>query len=129
MADSVPQLSIPNFLPERTDLPGVLTHRLAGGISQSQRQQNQLTQEITSESNCKNRRNRNQDYLASSEPSFLTTLNPGYANTPEKQDFDSKSLLILMIEDFKRDINNSLKEIEANTGKQVEDLNRKHKIT
>ena len=27
-----------------------------------------------------------------------------------------------MIEDFKKDINNSLKEIQENTGKQVEDL-------
>jgi hypothetical protein len=31
----VPQLSIPEFLPERTGLPGVLTHRLAGGTSHS----------------------------------------------------------------------------------------------
>ena len=46
-ADPVPQLSIPKFLPERTGLPGVLTHRLAGGTSHSQRQQDQLTPEIT----------------------------------------------------------------------------------
>jgi len=32
-----------------------------------------------------------------------------------------------MIEDFKKDKNNSLKEIQANTGKQVELLKRKHK--
>jgi hypothetical protein len=37
-ANPVPQLSIPKFLSERTGLPGVLTHRLAGGTSQSQRQ-------------------------------------------------------------------------------------------
>jgi hypothetical protein len=30
---------------------------------------------------------------------------------------------MMMIEDFKKDINNSLKEIQENTGKQVEDLN------
>jgi hypothetical protein len=29
-ADPVPQLSIPEFLPERTGLPGVLTQRLKG---------------------------------------------------------------------------------------------------
>ena len=46
-ADPVPQLSIPKFLPERTGLPGVLTHRLTGGTNHSQRQQDQLTPEIT----------------------------------------------------------------------------------
>jgi hypothetical protein len=29
---------------------------------------------------------------------------------------------MMLIEDFKKDINNSLKEIQENTGKQVEDL-------
>jgi hypothetical protein len=33
---------------------------------------------------------------------------------------------MLMIEDFKKDINNSLKEIQENTGKQLEALKRKH---
>jgi hypothetical protein len=45
-ADPVPQLSIPKFLPKRTGLPGVLTHRLAGGTSHNQRQQNQLIPQI-----------------------------------------------------------------------------------
>jgi hypothetical protein len=40
-------LSISKLLPERTGLPGVLTHKLAGGTSHSQRQQDQLTPEIT----------------------------------------------------------------------------------
>jgi hypothetical protein len=39
---------------------------------------------------CKNISNRNQDYLASSKPSSLTTLNPGYPRTPEKQVSDVK---------------------------------------
>jgi hypothetical protein len=34
---------------------------------------------------CKNLTNRNQDYMASSEPSSPTTASPGYSNTPEKQ--------------------------------------------
>jgi hypothetical protein len=34
-ADSVPQLSIPKFLPKRTHLPRVLTHRLAGETNNS----------------------------------------------------------------------------------------------
>jgi chromosome segregation ATPase len=33
---------------------------------------------------------------------------------------DLKSYLMILIEDFKNDINNSLKEIQENTGKQVE---------
>jgi gas vesicle protein len=38
------------------------------------------------------------------------------------QDCDLKSHLMMMIEDFKKDINNSLKEIQENTGKQLEAL-------
>jgi hypothetical protein len=49
------------------------------------------------------------------------TASHGYSNTPEKQDSYLNSHLMKMIEDFK-DINNSLKEIQENTGKQVEDI-------
>jgi vacuolar-type H+-ATPase subunit E/Vma4 len=35
---------------------------------------------------------------------------------------DLKSYLMMLIQDFKKDINNSLKEIQENTGKQVEAL-------
>jgi hypothetical protein len=62
--------------------------------------------------------NRNQGYLASSEPSSPTTENPSYPNTPEKQDSNLKSHLMMMIEKFKEDINNSLKEIQKNTGRR-----------
>ena len=51
-----------------------------------------------------------------------TITSPGYNITPEKQDMDLKSLLMMMMEDFKKDINNSLKEIQENTGKQLEAL-------
>jgi hypothetical protein len=68
----------------------------------------------------KNKSNRNQGYLASSEPSFPTTTIPGYPNTLEKQDSDLKSHLMMVIADFKKELNNSLKEILENTGKQVE---------
>jgi hypothetical protein len=61
----------------------------------------------------KNRTNRNQGYLASSEPNSPTIASPGYSITPEKQGMDPKSLLMMMIEDFK-------KEIQENTGKQLE---------
>jgi hypothetical protein len=64
----------------------------------------------------KNISNRNQSYLVSSEPSYPNRVSPGWHNTPEKQDSDLKSRLMMMIEDFKKDINNSPKEIQ-NTGK------------
>jgi hypothetical protein len=70
----------------------------------------------------KNISNRNQGYLASSEPNSPTIASPGYPNTPEKQDSDLKSLLMMMIEDFKNDINNSLKEMQENTRKHLEAL-------
>ena len=55
----------------------------------------------------KNISNRNQGYLALLEPSS-TTASPGYSNVSEKQDSDLKSHLRKVIEDFKKDINNSL---------------------
>jgi chromosome segregation ATPase len=70
----------------------------------------------------KNLTNRKQDHSASSEPSTPTKESPGYPNTPEKQDLDLKSYLMMLVEDFKKDINNSLKEIQENTAKQVEGL-------
>ena len=70
----------------------------------------------------KNRSNRNQGYLASSEPNSPTIASPEYTITREKQDSDLKSHLMMIIEDFKKDINNSVKEVQENTGKQVEAL-------
>jgi FtsZ-binding cell division protein ZapB len=49
---------------------------------------------------------------------------PGYPNTPEKQDLDLKSCLTMLVEDLKKGMNNSLKEIQENTAKQVEDLKK-----
>jgi hypothetical protein len=40
----------------------------------------------------------------------------------EKQDLDLKSHLMSLVHDFKKDINNSLKEIQENTANQVEAL-------
>ena len=59
---------------------------------------------------------------ASSEPSSSTTGSPEYFNTLEIQGTDLKSYLMKIIESFKEDINNSLKKIQENTGKQVEAL-------
>jgi hypothetical protein len=70
----------------------------------------------------KNLTNRNQDHSASSEPSRPTITNPGYPNTPEKQDLGLKSYLMMLVENFKEGINNSLKDIQENTAKHLEDL-------
>jgi len=68
----------------------------------------------------RNPSNRNEDYMASSEPNSPAKANPEYPNTPEKQDLDLRSHLIMMTEDFKKDIKNSLTEMQENTNKQVE---------
>ena len=57
----------------------------------------------------KNITNRNQDHLASSEPSTPTTASPGHPNTPEKQGSDLKSYLMMLVEDIKKGFNNSKK--------------------
>jgi hypothetical protein len=107
---------------ERVGLPGVLTeaNRITGGTSSSKRQLEHLKPKITRWR--KTNETRNQDQWASSEPSTPTTASPGYPNTPEKQDSELKSYLMILVEDFKKGINNSLKEIEENTAKQVEFL-------
>jgi hypothetical protein len=64
---------------------------------------------------CKNLTDRNQDHSPSSKPSTPNTVSPGYPNTPEKQDSELKSYLMMLVEDFKKDINNSIKEIQEKT--------------
>jgi glycerol-3-phosphate cytidylyltransferase-like family protein len=73
----------------------------------------------------KNISNRKQRNLASSKRSSLTTASPEHQNKMEKQHSDLKLHLMMMIQDFKKVINNSLKEMQQNTGKQVETLRRK----
>jgi hypothetical protein len=41
---------------------------------------------------------------------------------PKKQDSELKSYLMMVVEDFKKGINNSLKEIQENAAKQREAL-------
>jgi hypothetical protein len=73
----------------------------------------------------KNHTNRNQDHSPSSELSIPTSASPGHLNTPEKLDPDLKAYLMMMGEDIKKDINNSLKEIQENIGKEVQILKEK----
>ena len=53
--------------------------------------------------------------MASSETNCPTIASVGYTITPEKQDMDLKSLTMMLMKDFK-------KEIQKNTGKQLEAL-------
>ena len=66
---------------------------------------------------CRNVTNRNQGNMAASKPNSLTTASPGYPNTPEKQDLDLKLLVMILLEEHKKDINKSLKEIQENVNK------------
>ena len=50
-------------------------------------------------------------------------------NTQEKQDSDLNSHPMMMTEDFKKDINNPLKEIPENRGKQIEALKEETQIS
>ena len=68
--------------------------------------------------------NRNQCYLTTSDPNSPITVRPGYCNTPESKN-DLKSHPMMMIEDDKKDINNSPQEIWDNTDKWVEKGNPK----
>ena len=56
---------------------------------------NQMTR-----SKVKNISNKNQGYLASFKPNSPNTASPAYPKTPEKQDSDLKSHLMMMIEDL-----------------------------
>ena len=104
---------------ERVGLPGVLKdHRRNKLQPETARKSNTRDYQMT-KGKHKKLTNRNQDQLASSEPSRLNTVSPGYSNIPKKQDLDFKSYLMMLVEDFKKGINNSLKEIKENTAKQV----------
>jgi hypothetical protein len=95
---------------ERTGLLGVLAHRPARGTlhNQTARPTNTRNNQMA-RGKGKNRSNRNQGYLAASEISSLTVVSPVCPKTQEKQDSDLKSHLMMMIEDFKKDVRTPLK--------------------
>jgi hypothetical protein len=94
----VPQPSAPKSLLERVGLPR------RADISKVTGSQAHMRDKLQSETarpthtsdnqmvrgKHKNLRDRNQGYLASSEPSSLTIASPRYPNTPEKQDSNLK---------------------------------------
>jgi hypothetical protein len=52
---------------------------------------------------------------------------PGHPSTPEKLDPDLKAYLMVMVEDIKKGFNNSLKEIQENTSKELQVLKENRK--
>ena len=124
-AKAVPQPSLYRFHQERADLPRVLTesYRPTGGTRSSQRQQDQLTPEITRWQKASTRTLPTETKVTwhhhnpvLPQQQFLGTPNTGKAR------FEFKITLMMLIEDFKKDINNSLKELQENTGKQIETI-------
>jgi hypothetical protein len=77
----------------------------------------------------KNLTNRNQDHSPSSETSTPTSASPEHPNTSENLDPDLKAYLIMMVEDIKKVFNNSLKEIQENTAKELQVLIEKQENT
>jgi hypothetical protein len=73
----------------------------------------------------KNLTNRNQEHWASLELSTPITTSPGYPKPPEMQDADLKSYLMMVVEDLKKGIDNSLKEIQEISAEEVESLKEK----
>jgi hypothetical protein len=71
--------------------------------------------------------NRDQDHSPSSERSTPTPPSPGHPNTSKKIVPDLKAYLMMMVEDIRKDFNNSLKEIQENTVNRYKTLKRKHK--
>jgi hypothetical protein len=96
-------------------------YRFTGEISSIQRHEDQLTTEITRWQKASSR-----TLPTETKPAwhhqFSHNSKSWIPNTLENQDLDLKSHLMTLIEDFKKNINNSLKEIQENTGKEVEVL-------
>ena len=78
---------------------------------------------------CKNLTNKNQDHSPSSKPSTPTSASPGHPNPPENLDPDLKAYLMMMVEDIKKVFNNSLKELQENTAKELQVLEEKEDST
>ena len=74
---------------------------------------------------CRNLINRNQNHSTSSERSTPISPSPGHPNTPENLDPDLKAYLMMMVEDIKKEFNNSLKEIQESTAKELQALKEK----
>jgi hypothetical protein len=97
---------------ERAGLAGVLTqaYRPTGGIRSSQRQQERLTPKITRwrKTNTRIFPTENKTPWHHQNPVLPPQQVVGSPNTLENGDSDLKSYLMMLIEDFKKDINSQV---------------------
>jgi hypothetical protein len=93
-----------------------------GGTSSSQKQQDHLTQEITRCLKANTRILPKETKITWNHQNPVVPPQQVLPNTPEKEDVDLQSYLMVLMEDFRKDISNSLKEIQENTAEQVEAL-------
>ena len=79
----------------------------------------------------KNLINRNQDHSPSLEPSTPTSASPGFPQHTQKNKIQIQNHIswCWLVEDLKKGINNSLKEIQESTDKQVEVLKESQENT
>jgi hypothetical protein len=77
----------------------------------------------------KNLTKRHQDNSPSSKGSTATSPSPGHPKTPKKLEPEIKVYLVMMVEDIKNNFNNSLKEIQENTAKELQVLKEKQENT
>ena len=97
---------------------GLQTHRRSKLQPETARISNTTNNQMA-KGKHKNLTNRNQNYLVPSEPSSPTTASPGFCKALEKQDVYLKSYLMMQIEDFNKDSNNSLNEMQENRQKPL----------
>ena len=72
--------------------------------------------------------NRNQGNMAASEPNSPLAACSGYPNTPEKQDLDLKSMVMMLLQEYMKNINKSPKEIQENSEANKEEMQKKNHL-
>ena len=78
----------------------------------------------------KNPTNKNQDHsLTIIRMQHSTSPSPEHPNTPERLNLNLKAYLRMMVKDIKKDFNNSLKDIQENTAKELQVLKEKQENT
>jgi hypothetical protein len=116
---------------EKSTLPGLLieTNRITRGTSSNQRQLQQLIPEITRWREANIRILLTEAKTTHHHQNVALPPHPvlGNPNTPEKLDKDLKAYLMMMVEDIKKDFNNSLKKFRRTLIKCYKSLKKNKK--
>jgi hypothetical protein len=119
----VPQAYVHWYYQERTGLPEIQTqaYRCTGETSSSLRWQEHLIPEITrwQKANVRILPTKTKTTWQCQNAVLSPQQVLDTPNTLKKQDLDLKSYLMMLVEDFKMDISNSLKEILVNMEKPL----------